>query len=420
MQNSGDLVGKLDEGGHTSAPSELDQSQSDAVRFSELEAMFDAFLPDATLSERSQIAAFQADLHLQQRRLAGFLADRVIGVVEHARAVNQEINWCFRRGAAILGSERFQRLFGVDIAETERLVDEQEALARADAEAEEDALSDIMSSVSQLVMRYTPTEAEQECVVRAFKTIDPQKRESISEVRWAPRSRYAGFIKTISDAEMAYREGELDKSILSAKAVLEGISKLTEMTDTPLYLAAWSHHIQGRGYEALMNWRAACLHYEASLAVKMKLSWLPVLLVFPTEIKLGVVEMLQSPVESATRLLRVTEVLNASGDLARENRRLYQNLLEDSAVALAEAYLEMGETSRAADQAKIALELAETLNDRVGAIRSLYVLFRASAESKKVTRRKIKQFLDGAPQAASHPRVAFILGVLDRETKEKG
>jgi tetratricopeptide (TPR) repeat protein len=420
MQESYDSAERLTEAHLVSMETETDSRDADAVRSAELEAMFDTFLPDATTSERAQISAFQAELHIQQRRLAKLLAEGIIDVLEHARAVNKEINWCFRKAVRVLGHKRFRLLFDMDVAETEGLIDEREALLSDITHVDEAMLSEIMPSVNELVMRYIPTEAEQKYIVRASKTIDPQKREGISEVFWAPRSRYAQLVRGISVAEIAYRQGDLDKCIHSAKAVLQGVTKLPEMTDTPLYLAAWSHHIQGRGYQALMNWRAAALHYEASLVVKMKLNdWLPDLLLFVTEVKLGMIEMIQSPIESASRLQRVTEILKTKDILELENTRLYNNLLEDSHIALAEAYLEIGEVKKAATQAKEALELAQNLNDRVGEIRSLYVLYRASARSRKTTRQRILNIVEGKVSFASHPRVAFILAEVQESTKRK-
>src|SRR5207253_7257047 len=97
MQDSSDFTERPKDTPPGQSETETDSSGADAVRSAELEMMFDSFLPDATEGEKAQIATLQAALHSQQKRLAGLLADEVIDVLEHARAINQEINWCFRR-----------------------------------------------------------------------------------------------------------------------------------------------------------------------------------------------------------------------------------------------------------------------------------------------------------------------------------
>jgi len=393
----------------------VEPSSSDVVETAELEAMFGAFLPDASDQEKVQVAALHEDLRVQQERLATLVNEGVLTPVEHAHALNLEINWFCRRSARILGSERFQQLFDMEVEDTSNLVDEAEALARMQRTAIENEIAD----ANALLSRYVPVQAEQKQIIKALTEIDPQKREAIMRSRWAPGSRHADWVQIITTAETAYRSGNLETSNCAAQDVVNSISKLAQVSDTGMYFVSWAHHIQGRNYEAMTLLRDAAFHYQTSLLVKMKLmEWLPPLLLMATEVKLGSVEMFQSPIESATRLSRVSELLKSNPTFPKQNRRLFENLIEDSEVTLAEAYLAIGDHSSAIRHAEEALMLARKLKDRVGEIRTIYVLYLASAVSRNKALRRIQTLLKEDKTSAAHPRVTFILAALRDEVEE--
>ena len=226
------------------------------------------------------------------------------------------------------------------------------------------------------------------------------------------------MVRNIATAEETYRVGAVESSIQHAHVVLGAVSNLDVVSDVPIYLAAWAHHIKGRGYEAQSNWQQAALHYECSLVTKFALQeWLPDLPLIATQIKLGLVELFQSPAEAAARLLSVSDSLAAHS--RRPNNRLYRNLLEDSWVGLAEAYLATGYPNLAIRQASSALPLARRLHDRVGEIRILYLLHRASALSLIEARKRILQILHHDPKSARHPRVTMALQNLEIELVEE-
>lgn len=398
------------------AATPTDTEDQDQVRLGELRAMFATFLPDATDAELFEVASYQQELQLQQDRLATLFEEGIVDHVEYSRAVNNEVSWALRRSARVLGEDRCKELFGVSELGTIALLDEEE-FAREHGEYRVESL---VPPIIELMERYMPVAAERRHVIQGIKELDPQQWRKISQVAWAPSSGYDELVRAIETAEEAYYVGDIQRSLQQARRVIEPIKSFTRVTDTPLYLTAWAHHIQGRAYESLTDWRSAFLHYEASLNLKIHMSeWLPTLPTLATEIKLGCVEMIQSPAEAATRLSRVSEVLKAESRLARQNLRMYRNLLEDSQVGLAEAYLIVGDEKLATQQAEEALTLARELHDAVGEIRVLFVLYRASAESASNIWSRIETLLEHEQQVATHPRVVLILAELERLTGKK-
>jgi hypothetical protein len=387
----------------------------DEVRLRQLRSLFQIFLPDGSENEFTQLAIIQQELHLQQVRLQAMLSDGILNPEEYADGLNKELSWCVRRCASVLGDGRTKQIFSLESLENIVLVEPQLIASNRSAM---DVSSDFRQLTRVWIGRYVPVKKERRLILKAVRGIDPQRAKRVSTEQWDLNSPYAHLVQSIATAEETYRIGAVESSIQHAHLVVGAVSNLDVVSDVPMYLAAWAHHIQGRGYEAQSNWQQAALHYECSLVTKFALQeWLPELPLIATEIKLGLVELFQSPAEAAVRLLRVSDSLAAHS--RRPNSRLFRNLLEDSWVGLAEAYLATGYQNLAVRQANSALPLARRLRDRVGEIRILYLLYRASALSLVDATKKIQDILHHDPRFARHPRVALVLQNLEIDFAEE-
>lgn len=389
---------------------------ADSVRLHELRSLFEVFVPSVSDNELSAVAAVQAELQAQQHRLEAMLDDGVIDDHEYAQAVNHEVAWCMRKAAAILGKDRARQLFGVEDFDQITVV---HPLKLAVASGPFDLGVDVRRLTKGLITRYLSVPTERKQVQRAVERVNPQEWRMIAHHAWGEKARYADLAGAIAAAEEAYHAGAVHASIEHAHAALSAISSLEQITEAPLYLASWAHHIQGRGYEALMDWRRAALFYECSLAMKMRMEdWLSPLPVYATEIKLGAVQVFHSPIEAKTRLSRVTELLESKPRLFRSNIRFYRNLLEDSRLCLAEAYLAADNVSAAIEHANAALKLARGLDDIVGEIRILFVLHKAAVMPLAITSQNIRSALQREERLSTHPRVVLVLSQLKDEKLE--
>lgn len=389
--------------GDPSSPPVSDTAPGDRVRLAELRAMFQAFLPDFTTDELQAVADIQHELRTQQTRLEGLLEARVIDETEFSKAVSNEADWCFRRCSQILGPDRFESLFGVDVAGAIRVPGEPSATA--------------------LIERYEPAKAERKHVVSVSRKINPQQLRRITGLPWPARPWYGHLLRSITRAEQAYEHGEVNESIALAHAVIEDATHHPTLSDTALYLAAWAYHIKGRGYQALMHWQSAADQYEASLALKARLGeWLPPGFAYATEIKLRSVEIAHSPVQVVTKMNRMIRALRSNSGLSRGNLAFYQNLLEDSLLVLAEGYLGLGNQALAARSAHDALRLAKVLHDIVGEMRILSILCRTSASDQEINRKRLHLLLRRYRQQRTHthPQVARIIALTEGTTTLPG
>lgn len=388
----------------------------DQIRLHELRALFDVFLPSGTEEEITLVFSIQGEMQTQHARYHALLERNFINHYEYAAAVNREVTWSMRQCSAVLGEARTQQLFGLEGVQYVAVVDSE---LMQPVSTLYGFTTDVRQTTTDLIYRYTPIPRERPQVLKVIKNIDPQGIKRVTHEHWHPKSKYSNLVAKISAAEEAYRGGSIELSIEHADTVVAAVNNLSVISDVPLYLTSWAHHIQGRSYAALTDWRRAALHYECSLAMKIVLKeWLPPLPLFATEIKLGSIELLQSPIEAAMRLERVTDVLSARSKLSKENSRLYRNLLEDSRIGLAEAYIATGNVDLAIDEAKAALRLAQSLHDGVGEIRILGLLCQTSAISTDVAREHILELLQKNARFAVHPRVVSVLGQLGVEQTE--
>ena len=387
--------------------SDLDQNPNNAIRLRELEALFDSYLPGANKEEIAKVADIQNELEIHQSRLLSLLDEGILGAIEYADALNSEMTWSMRRYVSILGRDRCTQLFGVDDFSHISLV-QPEIMFQSEA--------------AKLVSRYKPDPKEQTRLLAVMHDINPQLRTSVSKNRSLSRTKHGELFEHIRSAEDNYNCGDVTGSIGRAGAVLSAVNAMTEITDTPLYLAAWAEHIQGRGYEAMSEWKRATFHYEASLTIKDCLAtWLPTLTVLTTEAKLGSVELFQSPQHSLSRLLRVKKALTSRSNrihFKNLNETLYSNLLEDSLVGLAEAHLAIGERDMAISEAKSALRLARKLNDAVGMVRIAFVLYHANESSPSKFETQVSALIRKDKALSDHPRVAMLLGTIRKESHE--
>jgi len=385
----------------------LGQNPSDAIRLKELEALFDSYLPGASKEEISRVADIQNDLEVQQSRLLSLLDDGILDAMEYADALNSEMTWSMRRCASILGRDRCVQLFGVDDFSYISVV-QPEIMFQSEA--------------AKLVSRYKAVPKERARLLAVMHEINPQLRTSVSKNRSLSRTKHGELFEHIRSAEDNYNRGNVKGSIDRAGAVLNAVNTMTEITDTPLYLAAWAEHIQGRGYEAMSEWKRATFHYQASLTMKDCLAnWLPSLTVLTTEVKLGGVELFQSPQNSLSRLLHVKKALTSRSNrihLKETNEKLYTNLLEDSLVGLAEAHLATGDRDLAISEAKAALRLAQRLNDVVGKVRIASVLFHANEASLAEFEKQVSALIREDESIVGHPRVSMLLGAMKKMAHE--
>ena len=273
--------------------------------------MFNTLLPNATDAEFAAVAEIQKDLRNQQARLDQLLESGVVDETELDRATTSEADWAFRRCARILGSDRFELLFGIDLPHAARTYE--------------------ASLEASLLGRYKTTRSERQQVVAALEVVDPQASVTAKQLPWTGRSKYREVLGAILKAEHSFNIGDTEDSLAYALVAIEQVAEQSTLGDAGLYLVAWARHIEGRSYEALTHWESAAICYESSLSLKIQLgNWLPPAALLATEVKLGGVEILQSPVQAATRLRHVVDILETRGDAFKQTPALYENLREDS------------------------------------------------------------------------------------------
>lgn len=375
---------------------------ADGIRAHELNCLFEFFLPDATQDEIQRVSSIQRDLDAALVAFEAALESQALRGPEYADAVNAAMARAIGECSKILGEARCAKLFG----ELETPLVQRELVGTAELYQP----TPMELQATEYLSRYVPSSDGRACVQEAIRLIDPQRRDAIPRLwRLTAHMDLAG---TISDAEVAYRTGDVGRSVQRADLVISSVGELSEISDAPIYFVAWAHHVLGRACEALDDRRGAVNHYRASLLVKSSLNWLPKLSVITTEVKLGNVESLESPVEAVYRLVRVGGYLKGHPQLGRTNRRLYRNLVEDSALALAEAYLRMERFDEAANEARSAIQLAKGLRDRVGVVRGTHILCRASKLTPEQALKDIRKQI-GRNAESKHPRVVEIIEELE-------
>jgi tetratricopeptide (TPR) repeat protein len=246
-------------------------------------------------------------------------------------------------------------------------------------------------------------------VVASLKVIDPQVLEPVGQLTWTGRSKYKNAFLTILKAEHHFNVGDAKESLAHALVAIGQVAEHSTLGDAAVYLASWARHIEGRSYEALKHWESAATCYEASLSLKMQLGdWLPPAVLLATEVKLGGVEILQSPIQAVFRLEHVVDVLDTKRGTFQETPALYENLVEDSRLRLAQAYLGIGNERLAIRNAKRALFSAKKLNDSPGEIQAMFVLYRASALERETLLNRLEFLLKRNPEWANHPAVTLV------------
>ena len=377
--------------------------EPDAVRLHELAALFDTFLPDATTAERGSIETIQRDLQAQQWRLQSMLTEGVLSPGEYAATLNRELELTVRRCARTLGPERSTQFLGVREDSAALIIAEN--IVR---HSEDELLSSAVAKLTAPTLgRYEPKLEEQLHVVQAVRAWEVNASHRSRD--FPGLRRFNAMWQRVDAAEKALSVGNIAASLLGAKGVVTDVDALHHITDAPLYLAAWAHHVQGRVFEFQNEHALAYLHYEASLALKLgMMTWLPETSLIVTEIKLGAVEASSAPVEGVTRLRRLVDVLTLSRASFNPGSRIYANLLQDSHISLADAYLATGDRGNATRTAQMAWNLALG-QDSIGEIRSIFVLYQSRAMSHWDAHAHIAKILRREVGLDTHPRVAAIL-----------
>ncbi len=380
----------------------------DSVRLSEVGALLATFLPDATEEEKARLIEYQDDMRMHQVRWAQMLNQEIIGSNDYINAVNREFFCAFKKSERLLGGETISRIVWrrfFDRCETRR-----NAIARN---------TRIFRSLIPAYSRNGRAKFPGECGVFT----QPQDYTKIGDIPWAPNGRYQDLSKKIMEAEGAYCNGSISKSIDFAREVILDVTRYERVTDTPFYLASWAYHIIGRAYEARSDWRSASDNYGASLNLKMKMqNWLPPLLRFTTEVKLVSAELFDSEklsaFASASRVSNVISCMKAEENkLQQSSFRLFHNLLADCYVLHAEALYKTHDTAPARESAEKALKLAFKLKDVVGQIRALFIMYNLT-ERKEIDflmdiRRLVQDMT--ATSLQTHPAVTQILATLELE-----